>query len=1056
MPIVAGPPHFKFYAGTPITTKRGINIGSFFVFDHRPRPTLNEAQESLLGTITQLVMRHLEVAREARDRNKVMRMSIGLNAFVEGKGTIDFQRMHNIRYRDSWPLATSQRKSLEPIESVSEERRATSIVPSETRVDQRRSLPILGVPQNASIAKRRSAIVSRDSRADLVELVADPDESWRDSKPRSVDAADQGYRKTCSRAVNILAESLDLRTVQHRGGVLFLDASSRTGGLGESLKFDPSRSSDSESLKPAQIVACTATRDSFNSMDEGFLHQLLQRHPRGQIWSFDTDGELSSEEVSPTNELRNDPEFTATSPNWRRSEAKTLQEIFPTSRQLIFTGLWEITSSRWFWGAFAWTTSRQQVFSKDAELSFLKAFGNSVMAEVSRQASIAADRQKSDFISSISHEFRSPLHGILASAEFLSESETNAFQRSLVDTIVSCGRTLLDTINHILDYSKINSFERTWRASRNGSGKGLVSPSRIQAGKSDLVPAMVNISAPTNVAVVTEEVVEGVFAGQVYQDISSVEMRGLTKHKSVSSFHSQSCGDDGLLAGRSGSSKSVEVVLDIPHDNYMFVTEPGALRRIVMNVFGNALKYTQTGSIHVSLHLDPVSTEENAEQGSQSARLLEIKIKDTGKGISPEYLRTNLYTPFRQEDVLASGTGLGLSIVRAIVTMLNGKIDIESTVGKGTEVTVCLPMSAAQGSSSASRRPSVTSNPSLEDSIEALTKSHQGTTVAMYGFETSSVGVANVVKSYVSDWYGFQVLSGPLGEASDLAIMEEVNLQKFLQGETSSKSAIVLRSVGFSAPQKMAAAALKKIEFVSKPFGPYKLAKAIKACLERQRDEVPVDPPLLESKIKGQPERHGWSDGERIKHTDSGPVKVNTFGGVTQPLILTAEPKYQNFGSDSTQGKLRPRVLLVDDNKINLQLLQTFMQRRQYRNVDLAENGQFAVDAVCSHEQGYDIVFMDISMPVMNGFEATRAIRDLERRRKALHSHQSSAVVVALTGVASGADQQEAFISGVDLFMTKPVSFKEVGRLLDDWERERFLERETSRVCADLVQARIE
>lgn len=188
------------------------------------------------------------------------------------------------------------------------------------------------------------------------------------------------------------------------------------------------------------------------------------------------------------------------------------------------------------------------------------------------------------------------------------------------------------------------------------------------------------------------------------------------------------------------------------------------------------------------------------------------------------------------------------------------------------------------------------------------------------------------------------------------------------------------------------------------------------------------------------------------------------------------------------QEKRPPRLLLVDDNKINLRLLETYMRKRKYTLVDSAENGQLAVQAAESHEHGYDIIFLgkshllppphrtsslsplspnacpsrpvltpptptDISMPIMNGFEATRAIRDIEESRaRATNLHPPTttdatksnstepspptphALIIALTGLASSRDQTEAFTSGVDLFMTKPVSFKEVGRLLDNWE----------------------
>ena len=90
LPFVTGPPHFKFYAGTPLTTKRGVNIGSLFILDDTVRPCLKPEQEEFLGTIAQIVMKHMEITSEAEERKKVMRMSMGLNAFVEGQSHFHF------------------------------------------------------------------------------------------------------------------------------------------------------------------------------------------------------------------------------------------------------------------------------------------------------------------------------------------------------------------------------------------------------------------------------------------------------------------------------------------------------------------------------------------------------------------------------------------------------------------------------------------------------------------------------------------------------------------------------------------------------------------------------------------------------------------------------------------------------------------------------------------------------------------------------------------------------------------------------------------------------
>ena len=85
LPFVSGPPNFRFYAGTPLTTKRGINIGSVFIIDDVVREPLNIDQEKFLGTIAQTIIGHMALASEAEERKKVMRLSLGMNAFVERK-----------------------------------------------------------------------------------------------------------------------------------------------------------------------------------------------------------------------------------------------------------------------------------------------------------------------------------------------------------------------------------------------------------------------------------------------------------------------------------------------------------------------------------------------------------------------------------------------------------------------------------------------------------------------------------------------------------------------------------------------------------------------------------------------------------------------------------------------------------------------------------------------------------------------------------------------------------------------------------------------------------
>lgn len=123
------------------------------------------------------------------------------------------------------------------------------------------------------------------------------------------------------------------------------------------------------------------------------------------------------------------------------------------ARSVIFVPLWDFQKDKWFAATFGWTNDPVRVLDV-SDLDYLSAFGHSIMAEISRLEMSALSNAKSDFMSSVSHELRSPLHGILAGTELLREGKGPVLESSLLDTVESCGHMLLDTIDHLLDFAK--------------------------------------------------------------------------------------------------------------------------------------------------------------------------------------------------------------------------------------------------------------------------------------------------------------------------------------------------------------------------------------------------------------------------------------------------------------------------------------------------------------------------------------------------------------------------------------------------------------------------
>jgi signal transduction histidine kinase len=197
------------------------------------------------------------------------------------------------------------------------------------------------------------------------------------------------------------------------------------------------------------------------AIDQSLLTSLVRRYREGELFVFDNNGPISaSDEITGSEAIMRPPIMED---KRLRQKAREIAEIlrllaaFSGARQIFFVPLYDSTSGC-FIGSFAWSTSATRLFTLENHLSYLVAFGHSVMSEVSRLNTLSADRGKGDFISNVSHELRPPLHGILASVEFLADSALDGFQRNLVDTVEICGGTLPDTVEHVLDFPKIKKF----------------------------------------------------------------------------------------------------------------------------------------------------------------------------------------------------------------------------------------------------------------------------------------------------------------------------------------------------------------------------------------------------------------------------------------------------------------------------------------------------------------------------------------------------------------------------------------------------------------------
>lgn len=1133
LPFVAGEPHFRYYCGVPLKTKNGVNIGSLFALDDKVRSPINIKQlqckmanvKSLvlanllvvLETIANICMAHFEATKAKEDMKRIKSMNLCLAAFVDPDHRV--RRTSRKRGANSSSVSVRSAKSSaslvtkydeddnskvknEPMESLPQPKSPTSNKKNDLKQDSDDYTATFNIAA-ALLAKslglvESSGVVLLDTSSQLNHVTQD-ELSTDSSEDDFVDSR----RPKARRASGTHGTRVSYKSFS--GSIQYKDQSRAEGGKGLPSEVL------STSCIHTDLGPPVSSEFQYSPLSQMHLARYIKKYPRGMLFNMEDKGNSvsgSSGEERMQTQLYPLPQSRHVIPS--DSELAILSQHFPGARQVIFVPVWNPSSAR-FSACFAINTSEFRELRRSPEFLHTIAFCNCATIEITRIATVAADQQKSDFIGSISHELRSPLHGILASCEFLDDTELSSFQKSLVDTADGCARTLLDTINMVLDYSKINAFERTASKGRKKRHQNI--------STSHLQPAM-NILGDVDLAAITEEVVEGVATGQVFKDrLADVDSTDL---------HDTSPRDIDGKSGVSSLTPKVEIILDIPPGNWMFLTQPGAFRRVVMNVFGNSLKYTAKGFIHISLKAEPVQKEPTDDEGEETA-IVTLTIKDSGQGISPQYMKTKLFTPFAQESSIAPGTGLGLSLVRTIVRMLHGDIDIKSTLGVGTEVNIKFPMSVgtAGGSKSGSLSNSdPNSSGSIErtkdDSLVIVTQRAKGKTALYYRPRNSTTDpeiaklAEQAIGRYLREWYNF-TLANPLSEARipNVIIVAQSDLPTLLREvpahiKEAPGTTVVVISPSSNPRFDREDQGFDNVESISYPFGPYKLAKVIRLCLDNVDKADQADSTILErpeaddgedelteviqsvDQVRLGGDMNVVQQGQMMANEEYAPLMVEALSAMssrsleqssgypfpadihqeyapqasqhakdllkhqeqsdksqpTSPRVTSharppPTPKAPTGTTSRAKDPRSPRLLLVDDNNVNLRLLHTFMKKRGYSDIHMAENGAISVakyKAMASEDPPHppDIIMMDLSMPIMNGFEATRQIREIEcNLREPLSPTETppTSMIIALTGLASSRDQSEAFTSGFDLYLVKPISFKSIAKLLDSWER---------------------
>lgn len=579
--------------------------------------------------------------------------------------------------------------------------------------------------------------------------------------------------------------------------------------------------------------------------------------------------------------------------------------------------------------------------------------------EKARDEANRANKAKSEFLSSMSHEIRTPLNAILGFSEFILDSDSIDDAHSTAKDVVSASQTLLETVNGILDISKVES------------------------GKLEIIEDNYNL-----------------------RELLDNTVR--------------------MTKARMGDKKldfRVHFAPDLPDTLY---GDKNSLNKVIINLLTNAIKYTKEGYIDYSVQ---------CAKAQDICRLI-ITVKDTGIGIKKENI-DKLFTRFQRFDEknngTIEGTGLGLAITKQLVEMMGGNIVVSSIYGEGSNFTVALD-----------QRISLT-HIQREDVVEADYRYdlHDKKILVVDDNNLNLKLAERIFLKYncrvqcVNS--GFECLDFiNKGYTYDLILLDDV-MPKMMGSETLTrlkrienfKTPVIALTANALAGMREKYLLLGFDDYLAKPIERDQLEIILKKFLLDKKAAKKLDESSLTSSkpasIIDESTRNSIlssvasknvnvvTEGENkpsepiatneVKNTSSSTVEGIKFNdkGANAEIIIPQNEEFTDY-SDK-------KILVVDDNKLNLKVALKFLSRYKFQE-DEAYSGEECIEKI-KNGSHYDIIFMDIMMPNMNGVECFHELQKIEGF--------NIPVVIALTADAVDGAKERYLKEGFAEYISKPI-----------------------------------